>query len=223
MKACSRCGHHRWGWQGVCPKCGYEEPGPPPVEDDAPTVAERAAAVAAWGGDTTTKMLLGLCVILLAVIAIQTSSCGPADRQVVQERIVYEAAPEPVLQLPPAEPQPAGLEMPIIVPDPATLDIVAEPLMHYRLNLVSNQSALVQGSMGGKPLLIHNNADLVGQDLCGAPPTGPEGDTRLIMVVPEPGIESAMLFYMVACEPGRGEIVISAGDAILNLYQVDVR
>ena len=110
----------------------------------------------------------------------------------------------------------------IIVPDPAGLEIQGDPVVHHAMDLVSTRSAVITASPGGWPVVIHNDAGLLGRDGCGAVSLSPEGDTRLTLILPEPGIETSSRFYLVGCGAGDATLTIMSEGELLNTYTFTV-
>ena len=109
-----------------------------------------------------------------------------------------------------------------IVPDPAGLDIRAIPTEHHLLHLVSTRSAVIIPRSDNAALVLHNDADLLSRDGCNEARRSPEGDTRILLILPEPGVETRNPFYLVGCNPGEATLhILSEGD-LLNSHRVIV-
>ena len=103
----------------------------------------------------------------------------------------------------------------MIVPDPAELAIGVAPDQHHAVDLVSTQSAVIIASRGGAPVVIHNDANLLGRNGCAEVGLSPEGDTRLTIILPAPGEMTYSRFYLVGCAPGEATIeIVSEGEAL---------
>ncbi len=110
----------------------------------------------------------------------------------------------------------------IIVPDPSSLGIASAPNVHHALDLVSERSVVITASPGGWPVVIHNDAALLDQDGCAAVTLAQEGDTRLTMILPEPGVETYSRFYLVGCGTGTAILQIMSEGELLNIYEFEV-
>ena len=109
-----------------------------------------------------------------------------------------------------------------IVPDPAMLGITNDPDVHHPLDLVSSRSAVITANQGGWPIVIHNDAGLLGEDGCSSVALAPEGDTRLTLILPEPGVEAYSRFYLVGCGSGDATLTIMSEGETLNTYTFTV-
>ena len=109
-----------------------------------------------------------------------------------------------------------------ITPDPASLNLISALDLHHPLDLVSSRSAVITADTGGRPVVIHNDPDLLGRDACSEATLSPEGDTRLTLILPEPGTETRSRFYLVACEPGEATLQIMSEGELLNRYTFTV-
>lgn len=109
-----------------------------------------------------------------------------------------------------------------IAPDPASLNLFSAPDVHYPLALVSSRSAVITADPGGRPVVIHNDPDLLGRDACSETMLAPEGDTRLTLILPEPGVETRSRFYLVACGAGEATLQIMSEGELLNRYTFTV-
>ena len=110
----------------------------------------------------------------------------------------------------------------VVVPNPADLVIANSPHVHHAVDLVSAQSVVVTASPGGWPVVIHNDAELLDRDGCAAVTLAPEGDTRLTLILPEPGIETRSRFYLVGCGAGEATLWIRSEGELLNTYDFEV-
>ena len=109
-----------------------------------------------------------------------------------------------------------------IVPDPTSLDIRAAPMEHHLLHLVSTRSAVIIPRSDDAALVLHNDADLLGRDGCKEARQAPEGDTRILLILPDPGMETRNPFYLVGCNPGETTLQIMSEGDLLNSYSVIV-
>ena len=109
-----------------------------------------------------------------------------------------------------------------IVPDPAGLDIRAAPTEHHLFHLVSTQSAVIIPSSDDAALVLHNDTNLLGRDGCNEARRSPEGDTRILLILPDPGVETPNPFYLVGCSPGEATLQIMSEGDLLNVYSVMV-
>ena len=109
-----------------------------------------------------------------------------------------------------------------IVPDPSTLTIRSDPWAHHAVDYVSRRSAVIVASPGGVPIVIHNDAGLLGKDACGETSLGPEGDSRLTIILPEAVRETSSRIYLVGCAPGTDTIALFNEGDLLNMYTVTV-
>ena len=110
----------------------------------------------------------------------------------------------------------------IVVPDPTSLGMSGAPNVHHALGLVSERSVVITASPGGWPVVIHNDAALLDQDGCAAVTLAPEGDTRLTLIVPEPGVETHSRFYLVGCGAGTATLRIMSEGELLKTYEFEV-
>ncbi len=104
-----------------------------------------------------------------------------------------------------------------VMPDPAKLKIRAAPDEHHALELVSARSVLII-PRPAESVIIHNNPDLQGKDGCAGVKVRPEGDTRLSIILPDPGREIRSLFYVVGCAAGPAALDIVADRTVLDTY-----
>ena len=104
-----------------------------------------------------------------------------------------------------------------IAPDPAGLEIRAAPREHHALELVSSQSVLII-PRPAETVKIHNNPDLQGENGCETVRNRPEGDTRLSIILPNTGMESRSLFYVVGCAAGPAALDIVGDGTALATY-----
>lgn len=110
----------------------------------------------------------------------------------------------------------------IIVPDPATLDIHNDGYEHHMVEYVSRRSAVIIASPDGIPIVIHNDAALVGRDACVEVGLSAEGDSRLTLILPESAGITSSRFYLVGCADGTGTLTIMNEGDLLNVYTVTV-
>ncbi len=110
----------------------------------------------------------------------------------------------------------------VVVPNPADLAIASSPHVHHAVDLVSARSVVVTASAGGWPVVIHNDAELLDRDGCAAVTLAPEGDTRLTLILPEPGVETHSRFYVVGCGAGEATLRIMSEGELLNTYDFEV-
>ena len=110
----------------------------------------------------------------------------------------------------------------VIEPNPVALHIRSVPTQHHAVDFVSKQSAVITASQGGSPMVVHNNAELLGTNGCSEVPLAPEGDTRLTIILPQSGIETRSRFYLVGCSPGPATLTIFSEGELLNIYQLTV-
>ncbi|MCE2499595.1 MAG: glycosyltransferase family 39 protein [Dehalococcoidia bacterium] len=108
-----------------------------------------------------------------------------------------------------------------IAPDPADIDIRALPSEHHALQLITNRSALIIPSPD-KAVVIHNNPDLLGRDGCKEVGRTPEGDTRLLIILPKEGEKIVSPFYVVGCAPGPAALEIESSNSIRRTYLFNV-
>ena len=109
-----------------------------------------------------------------------------------------------------------------IAPDPASLNLLRAPDVHHPVELVSSRSAVITADTGGRPVVIHNDPDLLGRDACSEAMLAPEGDTRLTLILPEPGVETRSRFYLVACGAGEATLQVMSEGELLNRYTFTV-
>lgn len=109
----------------------------------------------------------------------------------------------------------------LILPDPTGLVIHAAPEEHQPVHLVADES-LVLVPAPDSSLVIHNNPNLKERDVCRELDRGPEGDTRLYMIAPEPGRELPSLFYLVGCAPGEAVLHVVSGNELLHSYTINI-
>ena len=105
----------------------------------------------------------------------------------------------------------------VILPDPSHLGIRAVPTKHHPLHLHTTRSSMIVPHPPGS-VVLHNNPDLQGQNGCELVQTGPEGDTRLLIILPESDRPSANPFFLVACSPGEGALEVVSDDVTKNTY-----
>ena len=110
----------------------------------------------------------------------------------------------------------------VIVPDPGDLGFSVDPGRHHPLDLVSRQSAVITASVGGEPVVIHNDSSLLGKNGCTEVKRSPEGDTRLTMILPEPGEVTYSRFYLAGCAAGEARLEIVSEGELLNVYVFQV-
>ena len=110
----------------------------------------------------------------------------------------------------------------VIDPDPAELGIRSIPTRHHPVDFVSSRSAVITASLGGKPVVVHNDGELLGRNGCEEARFAPEGDTRLTVILPESGGETRSRFYLVGCSPGLATLTIVSEGDLLNVYQFTV-
>ena len=108
-----------------------------------------------------------------------------------------------------------------IVPNPTNLDLRATPNEHHPVHLVTAASAVIIPSPAHS-VVIHNDPDLQGQDGCKGARRAPEGDTRMLIILPDPGVETRSPFYLVGCAPGEATLVIESEGEILKTYHLTV-
>ena len=109
----------------------------------------------------------------------------------------------------------------LVLPDPSRLDIRAVPTEHHPLHLHTSRSALIIPHPAGS-VVIHNNPDLQGQDGCQIVQPGPEGDTRLLIILPGRGRETVSPLFLVGCSPGEGALEIVSDEVTQNTYTFTV-
>ena len=143
---------------------------------------------------------------------------GDSDRMKAAASVATIAA-ERQLTASPAVPPVSGA---VIAPDPASLNLFSAPDVHYPLALVSSRSAVITADPGGRPVVIHNDPDLLGRDACSEAMLAPEGDTRLTLILPEPGVETRSRFYLVACGAGEATLQVMSEGELLNRYTFTV-
>ncbi len=122
---------------------------------------------------------------------------------------------------PAAVPASAGLNTPVITPNPSDLPIAAVPTQHHPLQLASTVSVLVIPRPGAQ-LVVHNNQDLVGGNGCVEAPVAPEGDTRLLLIHPSVGDINHSPFFLVGCAPGQAALIIEADGEALTTYPITI-
>ena len=183
----------------------------------------RSALVHRTGG----WLLVGLPLALLSFGALV--SCAHGGQEVYRSaefggagpaaRIMTDAdaAPEAVVA-----PELLATHGVMIVPDPDDLAIGSVPDRHHAVDLVSTQSAVIVASRDGEPVAIHNDADLLGRNGCAEIGLSPEGDTRLTMILPEPGEMTYSRFYLVGCAPGEATLEIVSEGERLRVYKFTV-
>ena len=71
-------------------------------------------------------------------------------------------------------------------------------------------------------LVLHNDTNLLGRDGCNEARRSPEGDTRILLILPDPGVETPNPFYLVGCSPGEATLQIMSEGDLLNVYSVMV-
>lgn len=135
------------------------------------------------------------------------------------------ATEDPVAPSPLADPTlPAPTELVLgtrIEPDPASIDLRASATVHVPVRLISTRSVLIIPSPDQR-LVAHNNPALLNRDACRLATRMPEGDTRLLIILPDSGEETASPFYLVGCAPGEATLVIESEGKILNTYRLTV-
>ena len=110
----------------------------------------------------------------------------------------------------------------VIDPDPATVNIRVAPTEHHLAHLVSSRSAVIIPYSAAAEVVLHNNADLLSRDGCKEPPRTPEGDTRMLLILPEADVETRLPFYLVGCRPGEVTLDIMSEGELLNTYTFTV-
>ena len=108
-----------------------------------------------------------------------------------------------------------------IVPNPTNLDLRAVPNEHHPVHLVTAESAVIIPSPAHS-IVIHNDPDLLGKDGCKEARRAPEGDTRMLIILPEPDVETSSPFYLVGCAPGEATLVIESEGETLNTYHFTI-
>ena len=109
----------------------------------------------------------------------------------------------------------------IVEPDPTQLTIRAAPTEHHPVHLITDESSVLI-PWPDSSLVIHNNLDLPGTDACRELERRPEGDTRLHIILPEPGAEVSSPFYLVGCAPGEAALHIVSDGELLNTYKISI-
>ena len=105
----------------------------------------------------------------------------------------------------------------VIMPDPSRLDIRAVPTEHHPLHLHAARSALIIPHPADS-VVIHNNPDLQGRDGCDLVKPGPEGDTRLLIILPKADREAVSPLFLVGCSTGNGALEIISDGASKRAY-----
>ena len=108
-----------------------------------------------------------------------------------------------------------------ISPDPSDLDIRAEPTRHHPLHLHSTQSALLT-VRPAEVAVIHNSVDLPGMNGCEEGSRTPDGDTRVSVILPEPGEEIRSPIWLVGCTPGQAALEILKDGEVQETYLLTV-
>ncbi len=108
-----------------------------------------------------------------------------------------------------------------VEPDPTQLAIRAAPTEHHPVHLVTAKSSMIVPSPDAR-LVIHNDPSLPGADACRELERRPEGDTRLLIILPKSGREVSSLFYLVGCAPGEAALYITSGDELLTSYSLTI-
>ncbi len=108
-----------------------------------------------------------------------------------------------------------------IDPDPSKLTVRADPAERHALELVTSQSVSIIPAPD-VALVVHNNRDLVAGDVCADLNRSPEGDTRILIIVANPGEEIRSPFYIVGCSPGQATLRLESEGRILTTHTINV-
>ncbi len=109
----------------------------------------------------------------------------------------------------------------VILPDPSRLDIRAVPTEHHPLHLHSSRSALLIPHPAGS-VVLHNNPDLQGRNGCELVEPAPEGDSRLLIILPGTSQETASPFFLVGCSAGQGALEVFSDGVAQQTYTFTV-
>ena len=219
VRACQRSGHR------FCVECGSALYGAPTAASDAQTAAAPAVARPSlpslrlqWWGRLSR---LGKTLLILAVLAVigiaafallgdglsggaQTQNEEDAPAQVESPSIKSAAAPR-------------------FEPNPDELDIRANPTQHHRLEMIFDGSALIIGGDWPSNILLHNNTDLIGQDVCKDYNPDPEGRSSILLIKPQDNNEEWRPFFFVAgCTEGDATLEIIIDGESVSSYAISV-
>ncbi len=118
-------------------------------------------------------------------------------------------------------PETPGEPAVMVLPHPSTLTIRAIPTEGNLLELLTTRSVLLTASPPSA-LVVHNSPDLEGKDACQEVKPSPEGDTRVIIIVPESDEPFRSPFSLVGCGPGRSALQIESDGVVLQTYYIDI-